>query len=176
MGIIYEADIEGLEHCYVEVCETWSRREVNVLRRSQVEAVREELRPLERELQTLAAKESLNTEEAERLAEIERLARRYDEEMEAARARDGEIFFHYWRKKVEACHLERPGQEPLTDPAELDGEVALDDLDMRLIGFVGTVLMLAIRDLQQLGPLAARRRSPGSDSRPTRKTSQTDPA
>ncbi|MFZ1755037.1 MAG: hypothetical protein WBO46_14950 [Caldilineaceae bacterium] len=78
----------------------------------------------------------------------------------------------YLQRKLTACHLTRPGQEPLTDPALLDEE-RMDELDLRLIDFLGTVLIQAAVHLRSLGPLAGRLLLPGSDSSPTTATGPT---
>ena len=110
MAVRFDVNIEGLGHCWVEVSESWTRREVHELNDANEE-------------QLLA----------------------------------------YLQRKLTACHLERPGQEPLTNPAQIDAE-AIDEIDLRLIDFLGTVLVQATAHLRSLGPLAGRLLSNGSGS------------
>ncbi len=93
-------------------------------------------------------------------------------EVKAVNASDEATLLDYLQRKLTGCHLSRPGGEPLTDPAHITEE-ALDELDLRLVDFLGTVLIQATAHLRSLGPLAGRLLSPGSDNSTTAKTSQT---
>lgn len=117
MPLKFKPEIEGLEHCFVEISEKWTR------------------------------------------AEIRELTSKDDED----------TILKYLGAKLQGCHLERgiEGADPITSPEELLSEEGLDQLDLRLLDFVGTVLMQAPAILRSLGPLSGRLLSPGSaESRP----------
>lgn len=109
MPLRFHPEIEGLTHCWVEIEERWTRREVREL--------------MERD--------------------------------------DEATMVKFLRAKVTGCHLERgDGQPPVTTTDELIAN--LDDLDLRLIDFIGTVLIQAAAILRTLGNLSGRLGSPGS--------------
>lgn len=109
MPLRFHPEIEGLTHCWVEIEERWTRREVREL--------------MERD--------------------------------------DEATMVKFLRAKVTGCHLERgDGQSPVTTTDELIAN--LDDLDLRLIDFIGTVLIQAAAILRTLGNLSGRLGSPGS--------------
>lgn len=109
MPLKFHPEIEGLTHCWVEIEERWTRREVREL---------------------------------------------MDRDDEATMVK-------FLRAKVTGCHLERgDGQPPVTTTDELIAN--LDDLDLRLIDFIGTVLIQAAAILRTLGNLSGRLGSPGS--------------
>lgn len=109
MPLKFHPEIEGLTHCWVEIEERWTRREVREL--------------MERD--------------------------------------DEATMVKFLRAKVTGCHLERgDGQPPVTTTDELIAN--LDDLDLRLIDFIGTVLIQAAAILRTLGNLSGRLGSPGS--------------
>jgi hypothetical protein len=165
MAVKFYPEIEGLEHCFVSVHEQWTRKEVMELQRNRAGEVRADLMLLQRELDANGDDEALLAEVTNRLRDIE-------ERMGAAQTEDGETLIRFLRAKVTACHLDRPGLEPLTNPADLSEET-FEELDIRLLGFLGSVLMLAIRHLESLGPLAGRLSSPGSDGSKPKTASQT---
>lgn len=109
MPLRFHPEIEGLTHCWVEIEDRWTRREVREL--------------MERD--------------------------------------DEATMVKFLRAKVTGCHLERgDGQPPVTTTDELIAN--LDDLDLRLIDFIGTVLIQAAAILRTLGNLSGRLGSPGS--------------
>lgn len=109
MPLKFHPEIEGLEHCWVEIDERWTRREVREL--------------MERD--------------------------------------DEETIVNFLRKKVTGCHLERgDGQPAVTTTDELIANI--DDIDLRLVDFLGTVLIQAAAILRTLGNLSGRLGSPGS--------------
>lgn len=109
MPLRFHPEIEGLTHCWVEIEERWTRREVREL--------------MERD--------------------------------------DEATMVKFLRAKVTGCHLARgDGQPPVTTTDELIAN--LDDLDLRLIDFIGTVLIQAAAILRTLGNLSGRLGSPGS--------------
>jgi hypothetical protein len=165
MPVKFYPEIEGLEHCFVAINEQWTRKEVMELQRNRAGEVRADLLLLQRELDANSEDETLLAEMTARLHDIE--AR-----MAAAQTEDGETLIRFLRAKVVTCCLDRPGQEPLTDPLTLSEET-FEELDIRLLGFLGSVLMLAIRHLESLGPLAGRLSSPGSDGSNPKTASQT---
>lgn len=109
MPLRFHPEIEGLTHCWVEIEERWTRREVREL--------------MERD--------------------------------------DESTIVKFLRSKVTGCHLERgDGQPPVTTTDELITNI--DDLDLRLVDFLGTVLIQAAAILRTLGNLSGRLGSPGS--------------
>ena len=64
------------------------------------------------------------------------------------------------RHKLTGCHLETT-LGPIDDPALLTVE-ALDEMDVRIVRFLGTVLMQAIRHTASLGNLSGRLSSNGA--------------
>jgi len=85
---------------------------------------------------------------------------------------EGPEFMDIWRRKVTACHLEKQDGEPITDPSIVTEDV-LDDLDLRLLGFVGGVLSQATLDLRTLGNVSGRLSSNGKE--PTMKPARPQP-
>ena len=164
MSVKFYPEIEGLEHCFVAVNERWTRREVMELQRNRSAEVRDDLLLLQKELNANSEDEALLTEVNERLRNLE-------ERMDTARKEDGETLLRFLRAKLDGCNLDRPGQEPITDPSTLS-EDTFEDMDIRLIGFLGSVLIQAIRHLESLGPLAGRLSSPGSDGSKPKAASQ----
>jgi hypothetical protein len=68
--------------------------------------------------------------------------------------------------KATACHIEA-GDTVITDVADLT-EDALDDIDLRLVGFIGGILVHAGVRLRELGNVSARPSSPGTGPQPTK--------
>lgn len=117
MALRFVPQIDGLEDCYIDVAEAWTRAEVR----------------------------------------------------ELAAATDEATMLKYIRAKVTDCRLARPGAEPFVGDGEAlsveDGAI-LDTLDLRLIDFVGSVLIQAASALRSLGNLSGRLQSSGIDNKP----------
>lgn len=100
-------------------------------------------------------------------------------EVKAVLEADEQALVGFLQTKLTGCHLTRPGADPLEEPGQIDAD-SLDELDLRLVDFLGTVLVQATAHLRSLGPLAGRLLSPGSDNSTKGTTSQTtettDPA
>jgi hypothetical protein len=78
---------------------------------------------------------------------------------------DGADFLEMFHAKVTGCHIES-GDESIDDPAGIT-EDALDDIDMRLVGFLGSVLVTACVGLRSLGNVSARMSSNGTAPQPS---------
>ena len=115
MPIRVECTTEGLEECWIEVDDAWSRRE---------------------------------------LREYTKLK--------------GDPFVELWRRKVTACHLQTATGEVITEPVQVHER--LDDLDMRLLGFVGQAPLEVTGHLLVLGEVNKRLSLPGAD--PAAKTTK----
>jgi len=63
---------------------------------------------------------------------------------------------------LEACYLERVDGEAITDPADINEE-SLDQVDIRLVDFLGGSLPRAVEYLRSLGPTSGRLQSNGAD-------------
>lgn len=66
----------------------------------------------------------------------------------------GAEWLEMFHDKVTACHIQASG-EAITDPAAVT-EDALDDVDMQVLGFLGTVLLEAVAHLRSLGFMSGR--------------------
>lgn len=115
MPIRVECTTEGLEECWIEVDEAWSRRELR--------------------------------------------------EYTAAR---GEPFVALWRGKVTACHLLTVTGDVITEPGQVHER--LDDLDVRLLGFVSQGPLEVTGHLLVLGEVNKRLSFAGAD--PAAKTTR----
>lgn len=110
MPIRVECTTEGLEDCWLEVKDAWSRREL----------------------------------------------REYAKELK------GSPFIALWRQKVTACHLLTVEGEVIADPQQVHER--LDDLDVRLLGFVSQAPLAVTEHLLVLGEVNKRLSLPGADS------------
>ena len=93
----YTCDIPGLEDNFIELSDSWSRREV---------------------------RDFYQFKDTEYLALLQ--------------------------SKLVACHLARPGAEPLTEPVAFDADV-MDTLDMRIVHWVAGVPVAHVAGLGNLG-------------------------
>lgn len=109
MAIRVECTTEGLEECWLEVDEVWSRREL----------------------------------------------RQYTQELKGA------PFIELWRRKVTGCYLLTGTGEAITNPLEVHDRV--DDLDVRLLGFVSQGPNAVTEHLLVLGEVNKRLSLPGAD-------------
>ena len=73
-------------------------------------------------------------------------------------------FFDILHAKATACHIETSGGV-IEDPADIT-EDSIDDVDMRLVGFIGSVLVSACVRLRSLGNASARASSDGTAQLP----------
>lgn len=72
----------------------------------------------------------------------------------------GAPFLELWVRKVTACHIEWPdGDVVVTDPAEVPA--AHDDLDVRLLGWLSSAVLVATEHILSLGEASARLSSDG---------------
>ena len=67
----------------------------------------------------------------------------------------GDEFFAFLRDKTAACHIETLSGAAITDPAQLT-DSGLADVDVLLIGWLGSVLPLAVSKRRALGNVSAR--------------------
>ena len=65
-----------------------------------------------------------------------------------------EGFSKYFARKCTACHIEQVGGEPITDPAQLTYD-GLNDVDLRVFGFLAGSIYIACRSSQRLGNASA---------------------
>lgn len=72
----------------------------------------------------------------------------------------GEEFVTLWQKKVTACNFVTVTGEAITDPKQVHDR--LDDLDLRLVGFITAAPLEATNYLLALGELNRRLSSAGS--------------
>ena len=72
---------------------------------------------------------------------------------------DADEWLELFHVKVEACHIETSG-DPIEDPSAVNEE-SLDDVDMQVLGFLGTVLLEAAAHLRSLGFMSGRVSSNG---------------
>jgi len=75
-------------------------------------------------------------------------------------SKKGDEFIALWRKKVEACNFVTAQGEAITDPNQVHDR--LDDLDLRLVGFITAALIEATNYLLALGEINRRLSSAGS--------------
>lgn len=80
---------------------------------------------------------------------------------------EGDDWLETFHVKVDACNIETDG-EPITDPAMVT-EDTLDDVDMQVLGFLGTVLFEAAAHLRSLGFMSGRISLNGSAETTTNK-------
>ena len=73
---------------------------------------------------------------------------------------DGAEWLDTFHKKVTACNIETGG-EPITNPQSVTEDM-LDDVDMQVLGFLGTVLLEAVAHLRSLGFMSGRVSSDGN--------------
>jgi len=66
-----------------------------------------------------------------------------------------QMFDKVWPEKATACHIERPGMEPITDPKLVTLD-SIDDCDQRVYGFLVASPMRAAGELFALGNASAR--------------------
>ena len=74
--------------------------------------------------------------------------------------RNGDPFIALWRQKVTACNFVTAAGETITDPKEVHERI--DDLDLRLIGFITGAPLEATQYLLTLGEMNRRLSSAGS--------------
>ena len=60
-----------------------------------------------------------------------------------------------WQRRVVACNLRTVDGEFLTQPAAVTWD-SIDQMDVRLTGFVGAVLSTAVQELRSLGKVSRR--------------------
>ncbi len=89
-------------------------------------------------------------------------------EVRAMLAATGDEYYDLLHGKIEACHIERLGGEAITDPADITDE-ALEDVDLRLVDFLGGALPRAVEHLRSLGPTSGRLQSNGAGKAAARK-------
>jgi len=83
-------------------------------------------------------------------------------EFRALTKAEGAEFWRIWNEKVSGCHLETAPKAWCDNPAAID-EDSLDDMDLRLLGFVGAVMVNAGVHLRSLGNARARLSSNGAE-------------
>ena len=64
-------------------------------------------------------------------------------------------FIGLWQRKVLACNLRTEDGEYITKPADVTWDI-IDQMDVRLAGFVGGVLATACMELRNLGKVSRR--------------------
>jgi len=77
---------------------------------------------------------------------------------------EGDAWLDLFHAKVEACHIQTDG-EPITDPQELTEDM-LDDVDMRVLGFLGGLFIDAAQALRSLGFMSGHVSSNGTGKMP----------
>ena len=76
---------------------------------------------------------------------------------------EGDEWLGTFHDKVTACHIQS-SENPITDPQAVT-EDALDDVDMQVLGFLGTVLLEAVTHLRSLGFMSGRVSSNGAEEK-----------
>lgn len=73
-----------------------------------------------------------------------------------------EVYFDYFRKKVDTMLLKDADGKELTNPREVTVEI-LENCNVSLVGFFGSILSLHIRRLKSLGGMNVRASSLTTD-------------
>lgn len=85
-------------------------------------------------------------------------------EFKALVGTDGGELIEMLHDKITACNIET-ADGAITDPAEIT-ESSMDDMDLRLVGFIGSVLVTACMRLRELGNVSGRVSSSGTEKPP----------
>lgn len=75
-------------------------------------------------------------------------------ELQAFVALDGEEYWQLWGRKVVACHVELAAGGVVDDPAAV--HLVLDDVDIRLLRWLPSAVLMATQYLLNLGEGSAR--------------------
>jgi hypothetical protein len=81
-------------------------------------------------------------------------------ELQAFITLQGEAYWALWARKVTACHLPLAGGDAIEHPAQV--VAAQDDLDIRLLRWLASAVLLATQTLLNLGEASARLSSDGA--------------
>ena len=88
---------------------------------------------------------------------------------------EGDDFYTFLRGRVTACHIETVEGDPITDPAQIS-EAGLGACDVLIIGWLGSVLPLAVAKRRALGNASARLSLPSNAPKLTTATTTTQTA